>query len=123
MKAGPHFAAACFILLAKTGWTADADNGADLFDANCAECHSVSSSMKIKRGPSLFRIVGRSSGTQSGFDYSPGMANLNLTWDAAVLDRYITAPKAMVPGGNMKFDGLTSAKERADVIAFLMQQK
>lgn len=102
---------------------ADASNGADVFDAACAECHSVSAAMKIKRGPSLFGVVGRQAGTQQGFEYSAGLLGSHLVWDAATLDRYITAPKSLVPDGAMKFDGLADPRNRADLIAFLAGQK
>ena len=40
----------------------DAAAGADVFKSECAECHSVKQG-RNKKGPSLFGIVGRASGS------------------------------------------------------------
>ena len=101
----------------------DAGRGADVFDTNCAECHSVAKSLKNKKGPSLFGVLGRQAASVAGFDYSDGLRGAGFAWDAARLDQYLANPKALVPGGKMKFDGLAKADEREDVIAFLAQQK
>lgn len=101
---------------------ADAARGADLFDANCAECHSVAKSMKNKKGPALFGVVGRAAAAVAGYEYSDGLRAAGFTWDAEKLDAYLAHPKALVPGGKMKFDGLEQAGERADIIAFLTAQ-
>jgi cytochrome c len=45
-----------------------------------------------------------------------------LTWDEATLDRWLTNPSALVPGTKMFFQ-LSSAQDRADVIAYLQLQK
>jgi cytochrome c len=48
------------------------------------------------------------------------MKDANLTWDKATLDRFIANPDQVVPGNKMKpYGGLTSAEERAKIIAFL----
>jgi len=95
-----------------------AGNGASVFDEECSDCHSVTPG-KNKKGPSLFGVVGRKPATIEGFNYSDAMrANLE-TWTVDRLNPYITAPKRIVPGGKMKYDGLSDAKERADLIAYL----
>lgn len=99
------------------------DDGADSFDANCADCHSVSKQMKNKKGPSLFGIVGRHAGTVAGQEYSPANKGSNLVWTPEVLTRYLASPQALVPGTTMKFKGLKDPKEIADLVAFLEQQK
>ena len=101
----------------------NAGKGADSFDTNCAECHSVAKTIKNKKGPSLFGIVGRSSATIPGFDYSPAMKAAAIIWTPEKIDAYLTAPKKVVPDGKMKFDGLGDASERADLLAFLAEQK
>ena len=48
------------------------------------------------------------------------MKDANLTWNRATLDRFISNPDQVVPGNRMKpYGGLTSAEERAKIIAFL----
>lgn len=42
-----------------------------------------------------------------------------IVWTPERIEAYITAPKKVVPGGTMKYDGLDDPKARADLIAFL----
>ena len=100
----------------------DAKTGADAFDGNCSDCHSVSSKVANRKGPSLFKVVGRKAGAVPGFKYSAQLAGSGVVWDAAKLDAYLTNPKAMFPAGTMKFKGLAKPQERQDIIAFLAAQ-
>lgn len=121
-----RFAAAGLLVLAATVGTAWADDGrgADSFDAHCAECHSVSSSLKNKKGPTLFGVVGRNAGAISNFNnYSDGLKQSGIVWTPDKLDAYITNPKAVIPDGKMKFKGMADASERQALIEFLSQQK
>lgn len=70
-------------------------------------------------GPSLFGIVGRPAGSVPGFHYSAANRNSGLTWDTATLDKYLTNPRQMVPGTLMAYPGLTDARKRTDLIAYL----
>ena len=98
---------------------ADAENGADLFDTYCSDCHSVAAKIANRKGPSLFRVWGRKAGSMAGFSYSPAMVQSNMVWNAQSLDAYLANPKAVVATGIMKFKGMPKADERADVIAYL----
>nr|WP_294509608.1 c-type cytochrome [uncultured Rhodopila sp.] len=46
----------------------DAKRGADLFADNCGDCHSVKEGGGNRKGPNLFGVIGRKSGTVPGFD-------------------------------------------------------
>jgi hypothetical protein len=70
-------------------------------------------------GPSLFGVVNRPAGHEPGFHYSEANKNSGLTWDPATLDRYLAAPRQVVPGTFMTFPGLKDPSQRAEVIAFL----
>lgn len=94
------------------------ERGADVFDGQCAECHSLKAG-KNKKGPSLFASLGRKAGTVSDFVYSDAMKGSNITWTADKIEAYLASPKAVVPGGSMKFDGKLTAQESADLLAFL----
>lgn len=96
----------------------DLKQAAGLFATHCSECHSVKEG-KDKKGPSLFGIVGRKAAQAPGFSYSDAMKQSGLTWTPATLDSYVTLPAKAVPGGKMKYDGLPSAEERAQIIQYL----
>jgi cytochrome c len=58
----------------------------------------------------------------AGFKYSAGMADRGRageSWSFADLDRFLTEPKAFVPGTAMGFAGFKDAADRADVILYL----
>ncbi|MGM9487631.1 c-type cytochrome [Ideonella sp. YS5] len=100
----------------------DAALGKDVFAEQCSECHSVKEG-KHKKGPSLFAALGRPAGSLAGFNYSAAMKASGKTWTVEALEAYVTNPKAAVPGGSMKYDGLADAKARADLLAYLATLK
>jgi nitrite reductase (NO-forming) len=95
----------------------DAVAGRQVFK-KCQACHSLDSGKTIL-GPSLAGIVGRKSGAEPDFNYSPAMKQAALTWDAVTLDGYLMDPQKIVPGNRMPFPGLKTDHDRKDVIAFL----
>jgi cytochrome c len=101
---------------------ADAKIGGDVFDQECSDCHSIKPG-KNKKGPSLFGVVGRKSGTVADFAYSEAMLASSIVWTADKIEAYVTNPKTAVPGNKMKYDGLADAKAREDLLAFLAAQK
>lgn len=108
-----------FLFVGAAHAAGDVSRGADVFDEECAECHSVNPG-KNKKGPSLAGVIGRQAGTYPGFaKYSDAMKASGITWTADKIKAYIYAPKKVVPGGRMKYDGLEDLQDREDVIAFL----
>jgi len=107
------------LFMGQPAFAADPDNGADLFDSYCSDCHSVAAKVANRKGPSLYRIVGRKAGSSAGFKYSPALMASNITWGGALLNSYIANPKAVLPAGIMKFKGMPKAEDRADLIAYL----
>jgi cytochrome c len=95
-----------------------AEAGATLFKSNCAICHSPEPDTN-RIGPSLFNVVGRPAGHIDGFAYSDANRRSGIVWDKPALDRYLTAPQAMVPGTKMTFPGLKDGRQRADIITYL----
>lgn len=96
--------------------------GETVFKRYCAVCHSVEPGTN-KIGPSLAGIVGRPAGTAPGYTYTAANKNSGITWTEDNLDKYLTDPKAMVPGTKMLFAGIKSADDRKALIAYLAKLK
>lgn len=96
----------------------DVAKGNDVFAQECAECHSPREG-KNKKGPSLFAVVGRKAASVPDVVYSDALKASGLTWTPDRIDAYVSAPKKLVPGGKMKYEGLASATDRADLLAYL----
>lgn len=95
--------------------------GRELF-ALCALCHVAPAGGRAA-GPDLTGVLGRpiAGDPEYGF-YTPALRELAAArgrWDEALLDEYLTRPRALVPGTGMGFDGLASAAERRALIAYL----
>jgi cytochrome c len=94
----------------------DAAAGEQVF-AHCVVCHSNKPG-ENKFGPSLAGAFGRKSGTEPGYNYSPAMKGLNVTWDETTLDEYLQGPGKFVRGTKMVYM-VPNEKDRQDVIAYL----
>jgi cytochrome c2 len=101
---------------------ADPAAGKSVFTSACSICHSPQPGKNMV-GPSLFGVVGRKTASVPGFHYSPANQNANLTWDAATLDKYLQAPRSVIPGTTMTYGGLKDDTKRADLIAYLATLK
>jgi cytochrome c len=115
------FAAAAILAFAATSTAqaaGDAKNGQQVF-ARCAICHSNAKGAPARIGPNLWAVSGRKAGTQPDFSYSAALKNSGITWTDANLDKWAAGPAAMVPGNRMSFAGISSAKDRADLVAYL----
>ena len=96
----------------------DAVHGAVVYQV-CTGCHSLD---EDDVGPRHRGVVGRAAGTVQGYPYSPALKASGLVWTPQALDRWLQNPQALVPGTKMFF-ALTNAQDRADVIAYLEQQR
>jgi cytochrome c2 len=96
----------------------DSAAGEKVFRSQCSICHSPRPSRNII-GPSLYSVVGRHSGIIPGFRYSAANRASGLVWDPVTLDRYLAAPRQVVPGTLMTYPGLPDPHQRADLIAYL----
>jgi cytochrome c len=101
-----------------TSHAADPVAGQAVFKTQCGICHSPLEGKNMV-GPSLFGLIGRKSGTVERFRYSAPNKGADITWNAEILDKYLTAPREVVPGTIMTYAGLKDETKRADLIAYL----
>jgi len=103
--------------------TGNAESGEKVFKRYCTTCHIPTETGPSRQGPTLFKIMGRHSGSVPGFRYSEANKKADITWGPEILDKYLTEPRVVVPGTSMAFAGVRKADERADLIAYLATLK
>lgn len=99
----------------------NAEAGKQVFDAQCAACHSFNPDTHLM-GPSLAGIIGLAAGG-TGFSRYVGLKDLDFSWDAGNLDKFLTDPAAFLGRQTSMFSTMDDANERADVIAYLETMK
>jgi cytochrome c len=92
--------------------------GARLYQS-CMGCHSLDEN---DVGPRHRGVVGRRAASVPGYAYSAALKKSGIVWTPAMLDRWLSGPQAMVPGAKMYFS-VANPQNRADIIAYLAQQK
>ena len=95
--------------------------GAKVFTA-CKVCHATTAG-KNMIGPTLFGVVGRTSGSVKGFNYSAANKAGHIKWTPDNLFTYLLNPRKMVPGTTMAYAGLPDPQKRANLIAYLATLK
>lgn len=85
----------------------------------CVACHAVDASARQRRGPHLEGIVGRTSGSVEGYDYSKNMPDPPLVWTEEQLDEWLAAPNEVVPRMCAGYTGITDPERRQALIAYL----
>jgi cytochrome c len=99
--------------------TGDLANGESKF-ALCQSCHTLAEGGANMTGPNLHGIFGRKAATLPNFKYSEALTAAGWIWEPHHLDQWIAKPQTFLPGNKMTFAGLKDAKDRTDLIAYLM---
>jgi cytochrome c len=95
----------------------DRTAGQQFFTTHCSPCHATEPGVN-KVGPSLAGVVGRKSGSEPGYDYSPALKAANITWDEKTLDQWLQSPTGDVHGTKM-FLTVPNPGDRQNVTAYL----
>ena len=71
-------------------------------------------------GPTLSGVLGRKAGGLASFHrYSDALKRSGIVWNEETLDAWIANPAALVPGNDMRFQGISNAQIRANLVAYL----
>lgn len=97
----------------------DTQAGRSVFVSRCASCHSIGPSARGAFGPQLNSIIGRPAGGTNDYKYSPAMKKSGIVWSEKTLAAFLQAPSKVVPGTKMRFWGLGSDRQIADLLAYL----
>ena len=103
------------VAIAHAAPAGDAKAGAEIYE-RCAACHSLAVD---RAGPRHCGLFGRRAGSVADYPYSEAMKRSAIVWNDATLDRFLADPLRAVPGTSMGYSGISSEKERADLIAYL----
>lgn len=106
-------------LAATTSYAADPLAAGRAAFKRCANCHQVGPGARSNFGPQLNGIVGRRAGSAPDFDYSPALAKAGFVWNEQKLAAFLRDPDEVVPGNKMRFWGLRSERQIADLLAYL----
>jgi len=98
--------------------SASAEHGAQIAK-QCEICHNLQEGQGAKVGPDLYGVVDRPVASVAGFNYTAALKAKGGKWTFTALNKWLTDPRIDVPGTAMTFAGLSSEKQRADVIAYL----
>ena len=82
----------------------DAENGANIFNRQCANCHNITDDSgevlagrpNMRTGPNLYGVVGRQAGSVEGFRYGKSLveagAEAGLVWSEEEIATYLLDP-------------------------------
>lgn len=99
------------------------DPGETAFNMRCKACHTVApGGASTALAPNLRGVVGRKAGAGTYKNYSPALKAAPITWNAASLDKFLTAPTKVVPGTRMVM-AVSDANQRKAIIAWLGKQR
>jgi cytochrome c len=96
----------------------DATRGKLLYETQCGACHSIDHNLV---GPAHRGVYGRKAGSVPDYDYSNAVKSSRVVWTGETLNQWLTDPEKLIPGQKMDFS-IASARDRADIIAYLKKE-
>lgn len=98
-------------------------NGERQFLRKCSICHTLGADGERRAGPSLKGVFGRRAGTVKGYRYSQALEGSDIVWTEETIDQlFDLGPDHVTPGSKMPMQRIASARDRADLIAFLKRE-
>lgn len=99
---------------------ADRTNGQRLVQM-CTTCHTLGAGGVHMIGPNLHGFFGRAAGATERYTYSAAFEEADFVWTPRALDAWLARPARFLPGNRMSYPGVSSASDRADIIAYLLE--
>jgi cytochrome c len=93
----------------------EATAGKAVFAKRCSGCHSLDAH---KEGPRLRGVLGRKAGSVPGYLFSDGLRNSAITWNEALLEKWLENPGAVVKENDMEFR-VANPEERRALVEYL----
>jgi cytochrome c len=103
---------------ATRAWSDSAIERGQTIYAQCAVCHSLKADVTLA-GPSLHDLFGRKAASIDSFTYSDAFYGADFVWDDDHLAKWVSDPRAMIPGTKMQTPGINDPTQIADLIAYL----
>ena len=105
--------------------------GRELFNTNCASCHSLEKGIN-GIGPTLHGIIGRHAAAVPEYGYSSAIRSSDIVWTEENIEHYLMGPQEEIRCHNvavgrareclgiaMTFRGFSDPKDASAVIAYL----
>lgn len=108
---------------ATEGIVGSIEGGKKVAKRHCTVCHSFDKGGKVVFGPNLFGIAGKPAAAVEGYRYSKALKNSGLIWTEKNVIAFMSNPEQFVKGTTARFPGLKSAKDKADIVAYIKSLK
>ena len=88
----------------------------------CSSCHVIAKGGKNKIGPVLYGVLGKKSGSVSGYKYSKALSGYGKVWSFKEMNNFLIKPQAYIKGTKMAYAGIKNEKDRASVMLYMNTQ-
>ncbi len=105
------------------GVVGNIEDGIRVAARTCTVCHSFEKGGKVVYGPNLFDIYGKPAAAIEGYKYSKALKASGLVWNDKNLAEFVSNPEQFVKGTTARFPGLKTAKDKADILAYIKSLK